>query len=237
MIRRSFGPVRCGLISRYDLPRDELARVANEGGCAALLLNPNTAEGGHGVQLRTHAHVAEWDIERPLDEIRAQMKQKWRNRLNRALALNPKVSEVALNHKTSHWLIEMDVAQARQKGYTNWPKALTLAYAKANKSQVRVFEVRQTGEVVSAMMFLCHGGVATYHIGWNGPSGRGIGGHYAALWAAVERLRQRGINRIDLGGIETDRAPGLARFKLGTGAAAKTLGGSWLAVPRLMRGC
>jgi hypothetical protein len=36
------------------------------------------------------------------------------------------------------------------------------------------------------------------------------------------------VRKVDLGTIDTDRSPGLARFKLGTGAIPRTLAGTYL---------
>ncbi|WP_425037965.1 GNAT family N-acetyltransferase [Primorskyibacter sp. S187A] len=236
VVRRRFGPMTVGLVSRLDLERSDLRWLSAQTQARALLLNPETEEAGHGMCLRTPAAVAELSLSQPTDVLRACLKQKWRNRLNRAQDQKLKLTETTLFPTEGHWLLEMDARQARQKGYTNWPAALTLAYARANKGQARLFEARRTGEVISAMLFLCHGEVATYHIGWSGPEGRAAGAHHALIWHAMERLRARGIARLDLGQVATDAAPGLARFKLGTGARLKTLGGSWLALPALVRG-
>ena len=45
---------------------------------------------------------------------------------------------------------------------------------------------------------------------------------------AAEELRKTGVQKIDLGTLDTVNAPGLARFKLGSGARAEPLGGTWL---------
>ena len=42
-----------------------------------------------------------------------------------------------------------------------------------------------------------------------------------------------GVEMLDLGMIDTVNAPGLARFKLGSGAVAQSLGGTWLHAPGL----
>ncbi|MGX9357135.1 GNAT family N-acetyltransferase [Roseobacteraceae bacterium S113] len=235
IIRRHVGPWRVGLVSRTDIPRDDLERVAAEAGCVGMILNAETPAGGHGVAWRSPTYVAELDIKAPLDVLRKGLRQKWRNRLNRADALGLKLSETALYADHGHWLLDMERAQARMRGYANWPSEITVAFAKTNKAQARLFEARQTGEVIAALLFLCHGSVATYHIGWTGGAGRGVGAHQALMWYAIARLQARGVERLDLGAIETDRAPGLARFKLGTGAQLRALGGTWLAMPRFMR--
>lgn len=236
LLRRRFGPLSVGLISRFDLPRDEVRRIARKADVRALLLNAETAQGAYGLALRSPAHIAELDISVPEEVQRAGLRQKWRNRLNRAGEARLKLSETALHPHDSHWLLDLDERQGRARGYANWPAPLTLAYARANRAQARLVEARAGGEIVAAMLFLCHGSVASYHIGWTGAHGRKLCAHNAVLWYAIRRLRQRGVERLDLGAVDTDNAPGLARFKLGTGAALRALGGTWLAVPGLVRG-
>ncbi len=44
----------------------------------------------------------------------------------------------------------------------------------------------------------------------------------------IRRLKAMGIERFDLGGIDTTENAGIARFKLGSGAEPRTLCGTWL---------
>ena len=108
VIRRHFGPVRVGLVSRADIPRDEVHRVAGEAGCTALILNAETDAGAHGLPWRSPGYVAELDLTPDLAALRGGLKQKWRNRLNRAEALGLKLSETALFPDDAHWLLDME---------------------------------------------------------------------------------------------------------------------------------
>lgn len=83
------------------------------------------------------------------------------------------------------------------------------------------------------MLFICHGPVATYHIGWTSDEGRRAEAHRQILVHAIDWLAHRGIQRLDLGTLDTEHAPGLARFKLGTGARPVALDGTWLKLPLL----
>jgi hypothetical protein len=236
LLRRSFGPLRVGLVSRCDLSRAELGRFASEAEVGLLLLNPETDAGAHGLALQTPAHVAECDLAGSEAALRARLRQKWRNRLARAERSQLRVAETRLDARAGHWLFARERAQARARGYANWPEGLTRAFAAANRGQARIFEARAGGAPVAAMLFLCHGAVASYHMGWSGPEGRALCAHHLLMWRAMQRLRARGMLRLDLGGLATDRAPGLARFKFGTGAVPRRLGGSWLVAPRLLVG-
>ena len=77
------------------------------------------------------------------------------------------------------------------------------------------------------MLFLLHGSVATYHIGWADDTGRDLNAHNLLLWRASLLLRERGLAAIDLGGVNTHSLPGISRFKLGTGGAVRTLAGTY----------
>ncbi|MGL4236328.1 hypothetical protein [Tabrizicola sp.] len=51
------------------------------------------------------------------------------------------------------------------------------------------------------------------------------------LTRAAEALAAEGVRWLDLGSVDTEAAPGLARFKLGTGAGLRRLGATMLVLP------
>lgn len=169
------------------------------------------------VQLMTPATVAELDI---TGDWLSRARGKWRNRLTRAKPL--RIKSHALGPGDA-WLLERCAEQARARGYRDLPAAYALAFPSA-----RVFEARLGSTVIAAMVMLIHAPVATYHLGWCGEDGRARDAHRQVLAHAVQWLSDAGITRVDLGTVDTDAAPGLARFKLGTGARAVRLGGTWL---------
>jgi lipid II:glycine glycyltransferase (peptidoglycan interpeptide bridge formation enzyme) len=81
---------------------------------------------------------------------------------------------------------------------------------------------------VAGMMFLIHGEAATYQVGWNGDVGREQNAHNLILWRAIEELRERGVRQLDLGGVNTTRSAGIARFKMGTGGQVLTCAGTFI---------
>ena len=85
------------------------------------------------------------------------------------------------------------------------------------------------------MLFLLHATVATHYLGWTSDRGRQLGAQHRMIITAADTFAGRGLNRLDLGTIDTENAPGLARFKIGTGATVRSLGGTWLRLPRLRR--
>ena len=80
-----------------------------------------------------------------------------------------------------------------------------------------VFRADLGRDQAAAMLFLTHGAMATYHIGWSSDEGRKLGAHNLILWNAMLALKAKGITSLDLGGVNTGSGAGIARFKLGTG--------------------
>ncbi|SEP92257.1 Acetyltransferase (GNAT) domain-containing protein [Loktanella sp. DSM 29012] len=164
----------------------------------------------------------------------AQMRMahgKWRSAARAAARAGLTLTRSPLDGEHA-WLFAREAAQQNSRGYRALPPALTRAYAQANPGQAQVFAAHQDGEPIAAMLVLTHGPSATYHIGWSGDAGRRARAHHAVLMAVTDWLRDTGIATLDLGGLDTRHAPGLARFKLGSGAAPLTLGGTWIRWPR-----
>lgn len=74
--------------------------------------------------------------------------------------------------------------------------------------------------------------MVTYQIGWTDPKGRTHNAHQLLLHEAGQNLAAEGLEKIDLGTVDSVNAPGLARFKARSGATLRSLGGTWIAAPR-----
>ncbi|MDO9499733.1 GNAT family N-acetyltransferase, partial [Falsiroseomonas sp.] len=96
---------------------------------------------------------------------------------------------------------------------------------------LRLWQWRQGGRARAMMCFVRHGDWATYHLGHADAAARAAGAHRVLLWQAALALRAEGVRVLDLGDINTEDAPGLARFKLGTGAELHQLGPTALVLP------
>jgi len=164
-------------------------------------------------------------------QMRARLKAKWRNRLRRAEAAGLQVTLRPLPDR--HWLLEAEARQQKARRYRGAPPDLWTVYNRVNPGQALVVEAQRGSEPLAAGLFLLHNTTATYQISVTLPEGRAASAMTLILWQAMTALAARGMHWLDLGTLDTVHAPGLAQFKLGTGAVAQTLGGTWLHLPWL----
>lgn len=214
------GPLR--LVSRVaGLDGAGVRRLARWPG--VTVVTPEAAVAGFGlVPLVTPLHHAVWRLE---GDLRAGMAGKWRNRLVSA--------EVSVRVRrgdagTLDGLIREEATQRRARRY----RALPEGFARAlDPDALRLWEWREGGTMAAAMCFVVHGATASYHLGWASPAAKSAGVHGVMLTRAAEGLQAEGVRWLDLGSVDTEAAPGLARFKLGTGAELRRLGATCLVLP------
>jgi hypothetical protein len=196
-----------------------LARRGAGAGAAVLAL-PDTPVSGFGlVPLMTQRHVALWDLTPDAPALLADMQGKWRNRLTRSLRNGIVADPGTPCHLPE--LVAAEGAQRRARGYRALSADFTLSLAPAN---LRIWLWRSKGRIEASMCFVRHGTWASYHLGHTSPLAREAGAHGVMLWHAAQDLRAEGVETLDLGDVNTEDAPGLAHFKLGTGARLCALG-------------
>lgn len=232
--RRLPGGLQLAMVNRAVIAEPASLREALQAhglGRTPLILSPETpapelARIG-AVPLMSPAHAALLDLSAPPDQRRAALHQKWRNRLKHGESQDLRLTRQNLPHDPGHWLFAADAKQQGSRGYRSWPIGLTLAYAQQNKGQAKLFQAFEGKEPVAAILILLHGSTATYHIAHTTARGKQLSAHNRLLWEAASWLSAKGIRQLDLGLINTEDTPGLARFKLGTGARLHRLGGTW----------
>lgn len=159
---------------------------------------------------------------------RARLDGKWRN------ALVAGESRARLRVRTTREpravleILDRYDALRRARRFAG-PHGALLRGAAALSGRDRHFAViaeRGAGAEAGALV-LCHGNEATWVAGFAAPFARAEAGHRRVLLAALAELRRMGIATLDLGGLDTRAAPGIARFKLGLGGTVTVLPGTW----------
>lgn len=213
-----------------------LRRTLPLSGLRFMLVTPEEAAGApNGLsplrRVMTGMSTVMLDLTQPPDALRAALDHRWRNRLVSGERAGLSVQRVGANPSQWRWLVDADIEQRRQKGLSGLPAPFFGHYVRVRAPATKAMLALRADagrERVAAMLFLQHGAAATYEIGWSGERGRELHAHNLLLWQAIGELQARGVRRLDLGGVNTGRSAGLARFKLGTGGEVLTLAGTYL---------
>jgi hypothetical protein len=184
------------------------------------------------------------DLRPAPDKLRSQLDGKWRNTLKAAekSALLMETASIAAgswNDAAFAALLGEHARHRLEEGFGGPNARFYAAYAEAAKvtrpegEDALLFWAHagpHQGRVrpIAGILVLRHGRAATYAMGWSNEAGRLVKAHYRLLWQAVLTLRDLGVTDFDLGGVDTQRGAGVARFKLGLNGSVFTLAGSYL---------
>jgi hypothetical protein len=181
--------------------------------------------------LLTPQHVAELPLDPDPQVMRARQHGKWRNRLCGAEQAGLKVQHRPFDRHRDSRLLELETTQRKDRRYTDVTPTFVSQWSRAAPKHTRLFQILDGDQPRAFMIFLLHGDRATYQIGWRDREHPPPSAHHLLLWEAAGYLAQNGFRQLDLGTIDTVTTPGLARFKLGSGARARALGPSLLRLP------
>lgn len=179
----------------------------------------------------TGAATVMLDLRLSEDELRANLEGNWRNQLQAAENAGLKVVKMAPNPGAYRWLLDAELKQRASRGLDGLPPQFFDVYLQARKNPAATtlgLRVDMGKSPAAGMIFLIHGSVATYQVGWSNDEGRKARANNVLLWRAIQELKARGMAWLDLGGINTQRSAGLARFKMSTGGQVQTLAGTYL---------
>lgn len=235
----SRGPVWLRKVAPEDKTRAYRAMKRSlplPGLCFLVVTPEETAGVSHGLsplrRVMTGLSTVTLDLAQDTELLRAGFEVRWRNRLSTSERSGIDVQRVGTNPNQFRWLVEADMAQRAAKGLSGLPAPFFERYALTRTPATKALLTLRADagrDRIAAMMFLIHGSVATYEIGWTTDKGRDLHAHNLILWNAMQMLKSQGIRTLDLGGVNTYRSAGLARFKLGTGGRVLTLAGTYLA--------
>lgn len=155
---------------------------------------------------------------------------KWRNSLKRAQNSGLRSRHITCPSKMLLAILQTDQRQQADKSYRALPAEFTLNWHQIAPDDLRLITVSKADETLASALFIRHGNIATYHIAHTTDQGRNLSAQRLALWRAFSDFAKQSVRQIDLGILDTVNAPGLARFKLGTGATAQQFGPTVLAI-------
>ena len=205
-------------------------------GIRFMAVTPEVPEGQiHGLhpmrRIMSGMSTVMLDIGQPMDNLRAQLEGRWRSSLASAESSPLTVHRVGTNPGQYRWLLDNETQQRVDKNLDGLPLPFFDLYVQSRKQPSKnILTIRADlgRERVAAMLFLIHGEAAIYQIGCTTDQGRELHAHHLTLWRAIEELQTRGVRVLDLGGVNTVRSAGVARFKMRTGGKVLTLAGTYI---------
>jgi hypothetical protein len=171
------------------------------------------------------------DLQAEPEVLRAQLDGRWRYSLARAEESSLTIHRVGTNAGQYRWLLDAEMQQREQRGLHGLPLQFFDLYVPSRQQPSKTILTMRADvgrDRVAGMMFLIHGESATYQVGWTNDAGREHNAHNLILWHAIQELRERGVRVLDLGGVNTTRSAGIARFKIGTGGQVLTCAGTFI---------
>lgn len=169
------------------------------------------------------------DLSQPLSALRAGLHPYWRNRLSAAERSGLKLAVLSHDSAELPRILAEEQIQRQRKRFYALPLGFIDHYLEEGGTEsALILQASWQSRPVAVMLFLIHGGSATYQLGWSQAQGRALNAHNLILWNAIEQLKQRGIDKLDLGGVNTHDLPGISRFKINTGGEVITYAGGYV---------
>jgi len=161
------------------------------------------------------------DLAPPLEQLRSKLDAKWRNKLKQA-EKNP-LTVIAGDGVEEFRTFSALYAQLRNR--KTFETTVDVAeFARMQETlppaqRMRVLIALEDGVPVASIVVAAMGDSAIYLLGATGDAGLKSRGAYLLQWTAMGWLREQGIRRYDLGGIDPEGNPGVYYFKRGFSGA------------------
>ena len=154
---------------------------------------------------------------------------KWRNQLNSATRSGLSI-EVSSCSEEVGWLLQRHEEHMKQQRFVAPGYEFLSEFHRADPQNFLVLRAVVANEPVAGVGIVKHGQAATYLVGWSSLDGRNLNAGNFLLWHAMLQLRKLGCLWLDLGGINEEQSPGVARFKRGVRGLEYCLSGEWWSV-------
>lgn len=157
------------------------------------------------------------DLTKPLEDIKAGLRRKWRQCLGYAskelLELNFGISENLLMeayrvYKNMH-------KRKKFAEFVDKEKLIRVQAVLPNDVKLKTLTCKKDGETIGAIVWSEIGETGLPVLAATGDRGLKTHGSYLLWWTMIEKMREAGCKRVDLGGIDEQRNPGGYIFKSG----------------------
>ena len=157
------------------------------------------------------------NLDIPLEEIRKNFRQKWRNCLNQAekngleviSGDNKELYEVFLQ------IYDQMISRKKFKESVNTRKKGYMNERLAPQFKLKIFVAYKNQIPVSALVGSAMGETGIYLLGATNEIGMQNKSAYLLQWEMIKWLKEKNFTRYDLGGIDPENNPGVYKFKIG----------------------
>jgi peptidoglycan pentaglycine glycine transferase (the first glycine) len=169
------------------------------------------------------------DLSRPLDEVRAGLAQKWRNRLNKAERQELRVVERWDDTLCTEFSSLFNELVARKRfAAPLGPDFYADVQGRLPESERLLIAIAWVDDApTSGVIAAVHGDTAVYLLGASNEAGRQRSAAYLLQWKVIEAAAARGCRWYDLGGVDMDANPGVYKFKVGLGGEERVSPGPY----------
>ncbi|OGU71226.1 MAG: hypothetical protein A3G43_12900 [Ignavibacteria bacterium RIFCSPLOWO2_12_FULL_56_21] len=186
-----------------------------------------------GLGFRVDGSSSSWasariDLSFPVDRLRQQLQQKWRNCLNKAERLGLAVESGSEDNLLRLFLDEYrQMIGERTLRTSVTPDLLSQLHALLPvERKPWVFATGQQGKTLGAVLIAKYGDTTEYLAGAINEDGRRVNAGQLLLWRAVCEMKRQGYRWFDLGGMDPKITPsGIYHFKAGLGGVPHRLVG------------
>ncbi|MFP5519176.1 MAG: lipid II:glycine glycyltransferase FemX [Bdellovibrionia bacterium] len=170
-----------------------------------------------GFKLKKEFFLTSWiDLTLPVDVLRKNLDQKWRNCLNKAEKQNLKLVTQTSLKDFEVFLNYYELYKRKKRFLGPSSKFLRTEFNELNMTDDFVLLwAQQEHQPIAGVAIVFQGTTAAYRVGWNTHEGRKSNAHYLLLWQALQVAKLRGATKFDVGGLLPDEAPGVTHFKSG----------------------
>ena len=161
------------------------------------------------------------DLRPTVEALRKGLKQKWRNRLNRAERNSLRIDEGASRDEFVAFRSIYDAMLSRKRfvpGVNADEIERTLLACKP-PTRMNVVLVRSVDGLASGAVYAAVGGTGVYLLGATNELGMRTQASHLVQWHVVQSLKRRGCSVYDLGGADAVGNPGVYEFKAGLSGA------------------
>jgi lipid II:glycine glycyltransferase (peptidoglycan interpeptide bridge formation enzyme) len=157
------------------------------------------------------------DLSPPLEEIRKNLNQKWRNQLNRAEKNEIKVIERGSSELYDRFL-QLQKEMLARKGYVpgvDYEEFGEIQKDLPESQKMKIMICEHDCEPIAATIVTALGNKGIYLLGASGDRGLQLKGSYLLQWQMIKWMKEEGYQQYDLGGINPHSNPGVYHFKSG----------------------